>query len=206
MSIGDLWDVSITDEPFPMDIPDPLIQAPASTEEKGFWDTVSEFKTKADEFWSAYKRLEELEPIAMQTPDTQRSYNRVMGGGQRITGTIEGAATTVKSAVGWAGSLFGMDNVRERVNLGALGIWPIAIVAAAIAAIAIWLSEAYVEINKLESMKEMIREGTAPSVAGEIVRSGGGDTFGTAFGSEIGKAVAIAGVAAIGIWFVMRRI
>jgi len=114
--LGELWDFGITDEPFPMDIPDPLTQAPATNEEAGFWTMVQQFREKADEFWTAYKRLEELEPIAMQTPDTAASYNDVMRGGSAITSIIEGAADKIRGAIGWAGNLFGVDVVNQAKN------------------------------------------------------------------------------------------
>lgn len=205
MSMGDLWDFGITDEPFPMDIPDPLEQQPATSEESSFWATVQKFKNKADEFWTAYKRLEELEPVAMQTPDTARSYDRVMSSGGAITSNIEGVADTIKSAAGWAGGFFGIENVRRQTQLGALGLLPVAIIVAAISAMGIWLSDAYVEISKLEAIKELTAAGTPVGQAADIVRAGGGGGFATALGSELGKGIAFAAIAGVGIWFLMRK-
>lgn len=204
MNIGDLWDFGITDDPFPMDIPDPLAQQPATSEESSWWNSVQKFKEKADEFWSAYKRLEALEPVAMQTPDTARSYNNVMSGGDTITSNIEGVADTIKAAAGWAGGFFGVENIRQ-AQLGSLGLLPVAIIVAAISAMGIWLTDAYVEISKLEAIKELTAGGTPVGQAAELVRAGGGGGFATALGSELGKGIAFAALAGVGIWFLMRK-
>lgn len=198
-TVSDTWDSLFNGDEIPVDIPQG--QPPNTQEEAGFWDSVNRFKRKADEFWSAYKRLESLEPIAMQSADTAASYNRVMGSGQSITENIEDTADRIREAVSW-GAMSGIQ-----VNpgqLGALGLLPVAIIAAAIAAMGIWLSDAYVEIRKLESIKTMIGEGTDPKTAGDIVRGDGGG-FGGAFGSELGKAAGFAAIVGIGIWYLMRK-
>lgn len=201
--MGDLWDTIFGNgngDAFPMDIPDPYEQAPATSEEKSFWDTVAQFKRKADEFWSTYKRLEELEPVAMSTAATRDSYNKVMYSGQNITGNIENAADRIQAAISW-GAMSGI----EPKQLGGLGIWPIAIIAAAIAAMSMWLTDAGVEVYKLENMKAMIGKGMSPTAARDVVQSGGGGGFGTAFGTELGKAAGFAAVVGLGVFYLMKK-
>ena len=198
--VGDLWDTIFGNDvnEFPMDIPEPYEQVPETTEEKSFWDTVAEFKRKADEFWTSYKRLEELEPVAMSTPATRESYNRVMYSGQNITGNIENAADRIQAAISWGA----MSGIQPK-QLGGLGVWPIAIIAAAIAAVTMWLSDAGVEIYKLENMKAMIGEGMTPTAAKDLVGTGGG--FGESFGAELGKAAGFAAVIGLGVWYLMKK-
>jgi hypothetical protein len=191
-------------EGFPMDL-DVTNVAPSTGEEASFLDKVKEFKRRADELFSVYKRLEAQRDVAYATPETRASYDRVMGRADNIIGKVQEYVPQIDEVFSFAGALFGMN---RQQTLGQLGIAQFLVLGlgALITIMTVWISDAWTESKKLDAAKAYIDQGLSASEAAKLARGevGGGFLTGV-LGGGIGGGVALALVAGGAIFLLMQK-
>jgi hypothetical protein len=98
------------------------------------------------DFDSARSRLQSLQAVAYQNPETRKRYDDIMARGGGLKAAVSGALEKVRDVYAWIKSNLG-------VNLGVLPLVPIAVlggITAATAAAIAWNNEANNESRKLE--------------------------------------------------------
>jgi hypothetical protein len=190
--------------------------APATSEERSFWDEVDRFKAKADEAGRLWQKLRGKRQAAASDPKLQAEYDQVMGQAESITAKVsdvERAVAAAKSGVyetvtGWFG-LEGADMVKReaRAYLGDLGFPQLVIiaVAAAIAWIGSWMADAYIVDRKLTAVENLTAQGIPIDEAGKIIsdKPDGGPL--DILAGRVGTGIAIAGLAAVVLYFFFEK-
>lgn len=158
---------------YPMELDTDVV--PADQQEASFMDKVREFKRKADEMWNLFTRLRAKRDLAYSTPETRASYDRVMGRAERIIAKVEEYVPQAQAIISTVGSMFGAFGMDRREALGQLGIPMLAIfgIGALITTMTVWISDAYVELQKLEAVQRFIDQGMTPTEATEAARGKG---------------------------------
>lgn len=196
--------LSMLGQGFPMDL-DVTGVTPADAEEKSFLDKVKEFKRKADEMFSVFSRLREKRDVAYATPETRESYDRVMGRAEGLIGKVEEYVPQIDSVLSFAGGLFGMNRQQA---LGELGIaWLLIFgIGALITTMTVWISDAWTEYNKLNSIEKFMNQGASPTEAGKLARGESGPGFLTGvLGGGLGGGVALALIAGGAIFMLLQK-
>ncbi len=199
---------------------EPAPAIPLSGEEQTFWGEVDKFKLKADEAYELWRKLRDKRQAAASNPKLQAEYDQVMDSaddmGARVS-DVEKAVAAVKTGIsetiiGWGTSVFGLEGVNEakseaRAYLGELGIAQFAIVAvaAAIAWIGSWLADAYIVDRKLTAVEQLHAQGVPIDEAGQIIADKGAPSGIDIFFEKAGTGVALAGLAAVVLYFFFEK-
>lgn len=171
------------------------------------WAKVDEFKSKADEFYSQWQRLRNMRQAAARDPESLKEWNELMGEAEGVTAKVSDVEQAINDAKSWAGSFFGIDEYKANMReLGTLGLAPIviALIAGAIAWISTWLTKAYTLDRKLTYQENLIAQGVSPERAASTASEESGGFF-EQIGSGIGNAVALAGLAAVLLYFFFEK-
>ncbi|NIT36963.1 MAG: hypothetical protein GTN49_10780 [candidate division Zixibacteria bacterium] len=148
---------------------------------------------------------------ATTNPAIKAEYDKVMSDadamGSKVS-DVERAVATVREGItetiyGW----FGLEGIREAKNhLGELGIAQFAIiaVAAAIAWITTWITDALTVDRKLSAIENLVDDGVDPRTAGDIIEKNPPTATGEFFG-KFGLGLGIAGVAAVALYYMFEK-
>lgn len=195
--------LSMLGQGFPMDLDTDVAAADAG--EQSFLDKVKEFKRKADDAWNVYQKLREKRLIAYRTPEGRASYDKVMGRGEAIVGKVEEYVPQIDAVLSFAGGLFGMN---RKQTLGELGIAPLLLfgLGALITTMTVWISDAWIEYQKLAATERYLDQGLSASEAGKLARGeSAGGIIGQVLGGGLGGGIALALVAAGAIFLLMQQ-
>lgn len=182
-------------------------------DEKTFWNEVEKFKIKADEAYTLWQKLRAKRQAAVSNPELQAEFDDVMGQAESITAKasdVERLTAQVRQGIGgtikdWFG-LEGYNHARQKVSqLGFLPVLAVAAVSAAIAWISTWISKAYVVDRKLTAVEKLTAQGVDPRVAGDLVAEKGDPGFMASLGGNLGTGLALAGVAAVVLYFFFEK-
>lgn len=132
---------------------------------------VERLKEKAAEFMGVFGRMEQLEPVARTDSSAAIRWDNLMGAAVAIRDRIAYLTGLIDSVFNWFSSN-GSEPPQTVQGLGQLGVlWlPVAVIAAAVAVIVSWISDAYIEVEQLEAVKELIDRGVTPAEAWRLVR------------------------------------
>lgn len=132
---------------------------------------VERLKAKAAEFMGLFGRMEQLEPVARADPSASIRWDNLMGVAVSIRDRISYLTGLIDNVFAWFSSN-GSEPPQTVQGFGALGIlWvPVAVIAAAVAAIVAWSTDAYIEVEKLEAAQAFIAQGASPAEAWRLVR------------------------------------
>lgn len=132
---------------------------------------VERLKTKAREFMGVFGRMQELEPIARMDSAASLRWDKLMGMALAVRDRISYVTGLIDNVFSWFNSN-GSTPPQTIQGLGQLGIaWlPLAVVAGAIAYIVSWLTDAYIEVEQLETVKSLIDQGVQPADAYRLAR------------------------------------
>jgi hypothetical protein len=203
MNVGQIYGTGISEPP-------PVVTDP---DEKHFWGEVEKFKAKADEAYTLWQKLRAKRQAAATNPALQREYDDVMSAGENIAvkiSDVERVTAQVKGGVyetitGWFG-LEGLNNAKQHLGqLGFVQVIAVVAVSAAIAWIAGWIGEAYIVDRKLESVERLIDNGVSPKDAGALVEEKGDPGPFAGLFENIGTGIAVAGVAAVLLYFFFEK-
>ena len=199
MNVGQIYGTGIPDTPAVI----------TDSDERTFWNEVEKFKLKADEAYTLWQKLRAKRQAAASNPVLQAEYDDVMASGENIAGKmsdVERITAQVKGGVyesvtGWFG-LEGLNHAKQQLGqLGFLPVLAIGLVAAAIAWLGSWIVKGNIVDRKLTAVESLIGQGVSPREAGALVEEKGDPgVFGNLF-SNIGTGVAVAGVAAVLLYF-----
>lgn len=186
---------------------------PLDSQERTFWGEVDKFKRKADEAYTLWQRLRAKRAAAVTNAGLQAEYDDVMAQGEDIGAKIsdvERMTAQVREGIGERiTSWFGLEGVnhagRQLGQLGFVQFAAIALVTAAIAWIGSWIGKAYIIDRKLDAVQGMIADGVSPREAGAIVEEKGDPGALALFAGNLGTGVAVAGVAALVLWFFLEK-
>jgi hypothetical protein len=186
---------------------------PLDSQERTFWGEVDKFKRKADEAYTLWQKLRARRQYAATNPTIEAEYNDVINQGEDIGAKIsdvERMTAQVKEGVGdRISSWFGLEGMRHAQNqLGQVGFIQfaaIALVTGAIAWISSWIGKAYIVDRKLDSVENMIASGVDPREAGALVEEKGDPGAFALFAGNLGTGVAVAGVAAMLLYFFFEK-
>lgn len=183
------------------------------SDERTFWNEVEKFKGKADEAYGLWQKLRAKRQAAASNPALQAEYDDVMNEGEniaskmsdveRITAQVKGGV--YESVTGWFG-LEGLNHAKQQLGqLGFLPVLAIGLVAGAIAWLGSWIVKGNIVDRKLTAVEGLIGQGVSPREAGALVEEKGDPgVFGNLF-SNIGTGVAVAGVAAVLLYFFFEK-
>lgn len=183
------------------------------SDERTFWNEVEKFKGKADEAYGLWQKLRAKRQAAASNPALQAEYDDVMNEGEniaskmsdveRITAQVKGGV--YESVTGWFG-LEGLNHAKQKLGqLGFLPVLAIGLVAGAIAWLGSWIVKGNIVDRKLTAVEGLIGQGVSPREAGALVEEKGDPgVFGNLF-SNIGTGVAVAGVAAVLLYFFFEK-
>lgn len=124
-------------------------------------DAVNRLKEKAREFTAVYSTL--LNAREGLSGNDLARVDALLRRGNIVRSTIDGIARTVGGIAGLLPSKT-LAGYARGGQLGALPLVSIAVILGAIAAITAWLSDAYVEIKRLNLAEEVHRAGGNPGV------------------------------------------
>ena len=186
---------------------------PLDSQERTFWGEVDKFKRKADEAYQLWQRLRDKRAAAVTNPALQAEYDDVMAQGESIGAKIsdvERVTAQIREGIGERiTSWFGLEGYnhagRQLGQLGFIQFAAIALVTAAIAWIGSWIGKAYIVDRKLDAVQGMINAGVSPREAGAIVEEKGDPGALALFAGNLGTGVAVAGVAALVLWFFLEK-
>lgn len=132
---------------------------------------VERLKEKAAEFSDIFSRLQMLEPVARTNDAAYVRYQNLMARGNTIRDSVSYVTGLVDKVFDWFDSNGSAppSTVQGLQGLGLLWV-PIAVVSGAVAAIVGWLADAYVDVQELETAKELIAQGVSPADAYRIAR------------------------------------
>lgn len=120
------------------------------------WDEkLEELKQKATEFNRLYTELESKRPIAMQDPETYERYNELMNKGEWIKNTISGITT----GIDWGSNFLFGPKPPPVSDMGAIQLIPVATMVTAISVLGIWITNAYVELETLNTAERLASQG-----------------------------------------------
>lgn len=189
-------------EGFPMDLDTDVV--PSDAEEAGFLDKVKEFKRKADEMFSVYKRLEAQRDVAYSDPALRASYDNVMGRGDGIIGRVQEYVPQIDAVLSWAGGLFGLSS---KQTLGALGIAQFLVlgIGALVTIMTVWITDAWTESKKLDAAKGYIDSGLSATEAAKLARGESGGFLTGVLGGGLGGGLALALIAGGAIFMLMQK-
>lgn len=189
-------------EGFPMDLDTDVV--PSDAEEASFLDKVKEFKRKADDVFTVYKRLETQRDVAYSDPELRVSYDRVMGRADNIFGQVREYVPQIDSVLSWAGGLFGLN---RQQTLGQLGIAQFLVlgIGALITIMTVWLTDAWTESKKLDAAAKYIDQGLSATEAAKLARGEVGGFLTGILGGGLGGGIALALVAGGAIFMLMRQ-
>jgi hypothetical protein len=203
MNVGQIYGTGIPDTPAVI----------TDSDERTFWNEVEKFKLKADEAYTLWQKLRAKRQAAASNPVLQAEYDDVMASGENIAGKmsdVERITAQVKGGVyesvtGWFG-LEGLNHAKQQLGqLGFLPVLAIGLVAAAIAWLGSWIVKGNIVDRKLTAVESLIGQGVSPREAGALVEEKGDPgVFGNLF-SNIGTGVAVAGVAAVLLYFFFEK-
>ena len=130
---------------------------------------LDEFKARATEFAKQFSFLQGKSAVVARHPKLKADYTALMDRGAWVRSAIEKVTGATDTVVGWFKNLLGGVEVETR-SLGFLPLVPVAIIAASTAAIAKWMSDAYVFGRKLRAVEDLEAKGLSPQEAAELVK------------------------------------
>lgn len=189
--------------------------APATADEARLWDEVDKFKVKADEAYTLWQKLRAKRQAAVSDGRLYAEYSKVMDDAEDMTAKVSDVENAVAKFKAGAGdtikSWFGLEGYEHaRRQLSGLGIAPVvwlavSVVSAAVAWIGSWLSEAYVIDRKLTAVETLHAQGVPINEAGELVADKSPAGALEIFAGKAGMGVALAGVAAVVLYFFFEK-
>lgn len=134
---------------------------------------VETLKEKAREFINVFSRLQTLEPVAFSDPAAAQKYRSLMDRGVAIRDRISYITGLIDHAFEWFNSNGSSppETVASLQGLGVLGVG-VAVIAGAVAAVVVWLTDAYVQVRELETAESLIAQNVSPADAYRIAREG----------------------------------
>lgn len=132
---------------------------------------VERLKEKAAEFMSVFTRLRNLESVARLDSSASLRYDNLMGVATAIQSRVSYVTGLIDSVFNWFNDQ-GSPPPNTVQGMGELGVlWvPVAVVAGAVAYIVSWLADAYIEVEQLEAVQELIAQGVSPADAYRLAR------------------------------------
>jgi len=191
----------------------PPPDAPMDTDERSFWGEVEKFKRKADEAMSLWQTLRAKRQAAASNPALNAEYNDVMNQAENITAKMsdveritnqvrQGAAQTIK---GWFGLEGYNTAARGLGQLGFIQLIAIALVTGAVAWLGSWIVKGNIVDRKLTAVENLVAGGVSPAQAGKIIEEKGDPGPMAAFFGNMGTGVAVAGIAAMVLYFFVEK-
>lgn len=154
-------------------------------------DLITDFKEKARQFWAVWNGLNnKRDVVARQSPEIKAKYNKLMNDGvgirskiEWVTAAIDKAANLYGDVKSWIMDKFGFDGISDSqlAGMGILPLIPVAIIAAAVAAISYWTNDAYQFNAKLNEIQRLENKGISPVQAAKMVEQ----TFNTGIFSNL---------------------
>lgn len=116
------------------------------------WEAaVQNLKQKALEFRDLFTWLQSKSHIAARDPVVKAEYDKVMARGSAVRTGVEKTTGGIDWVTGQLREKFGINS---RATMGAIPMIPIAVIAAAIAAITAWLADAYKLKSKIQYLEQ----------------------------------------------------
>lgn len=124
--------------------------------------SVNDLRNKANEFVTVFAKLKKIQANPNLSAAELTKVNAIIKRGETVKSTV---GTLTKSIDGIANILPRnlLSGVVKSGNLGILPLIPIAAITAAIAAMTVWLSDAYVEVERLELAEKVRIDGGNPA-------------------------------------------
>lgn len=114
---------------------------------------VADLRAKASEFVRVYERLQQARLTA--TPEQRGRIDALLSRGRWVMATVRG----ITASVDWGANLFPKNLAGLAVQRGAMGalpLIPLAAIVGGVAVITAWLSDAYVELRKMDLAEQGI--------------------------------------------------
>lgn len=167
---------------------------------------VDRLKEKAAEFMNVWGRLQALEPVAMTDSAAAVRHQSLMERGAAIRDRISYLTSMVDKVFDWFASNGSEppDTVAGLQGLGLLWV-PAAVVAGAVALVVAWLSDAYVEVSKLETAERLIAQNVPPSEAWRITREEQPGMIGQLLGGIQNNFIVFTALGLAAWWIMQRR-
>jgi len=157
-------------------------------EEVAWYNLVGQFRAKAQQFEQIYNKLMSDQSYALSNPALASDYRALLQIGRVTRAKIIATRNKIDSVIGWLKGLVGMN------ELGFIPLIPIAIVAASLAAITKWVTDAYAMSARIDEAKRLEAKGVPPEraakIAGRRVASQGGGLVGSLLGIHPGWLIA----------------
>lgn len=144
-------------------------QASAATQDPAWWNVVGQFRSAAAKMEETYARLASLADYVATRPAFAVQWNALMSRAATLRATVQEIRDKVASALNF------LRSIGSSIGLSGLGILPavigVAAVAAAIAMVTKWTTDAINFQRAVEEQQRLERAGVPPERAAEIVRS-----------------------------------
>jgi len=141
---------------------------PPSAQEQSLWQ---KYKTRAAEFMNAYQSLATMAPVAYKDPALTAEYEKVMSRGKTYHGVMSTIMEKIDDAISWASSWWSDEGttVQGMGNLGVLPLVPIAVIGASMAALGVWITDAWELDRKLREVERLEAKGIPAGRATQMV-------------------------------------
>lgn len=128
-----------------------------------FKQAVANFRNKANEFMLSINNMEQQRNFVATRPELKKEYDDLMDRTGIIKSTVSGITSAINKAAQW----FGVD-FDEPQNLGLVPLIPIAAIAASVAVMGKWVSDAYIFNQRIAEVKRLEAKGIPPERAAKI--------------------------------------
>ncbi len=154
----------------------------SNTVDPAWYDVVGQFQQQYAVFNSVYSNL--LAQDVSQMPQAlQDEYNNLMSNGATLKSTVDGTMSDINSALTYLKSVLG---------IGFINLLPVAVIAAALAAITYWLNSAYRTTQKLSAFNAALQAGgTVDQATAAANNLSGASGFMSAIGGSIGTVIVV---------------
>lgn len=140
-----------------------------SAHEQSLWQ---KYKTRSAEFLRAYQSLATMAPVAYRDPILAAEYEKVMDRGKTYHSVMSSIMEKIDAAMAWASSWWSDSDAGTVQGLGSLGIAPlipIAIIGASMAALGVWITDAWELDRKLREVERLESKGIPAGRATQMV-------------------------------------
>lgn len=167
--------------------------------------TINDFRRGARKFLNDVETLRAQEATISRYPQLADQYDELMERSETIYNTIVNLTSKVDKVAQWLG--VDTDNIEDGDlrGLNAVGfLIPIAVVAAAVAAMGKWASDVYIFNKRLDEIKRLESRGMSPEKAAAIAIKRPSGIIASLGGNVFRPLVPILIVGA-GLWALSRR-
>lgn len=131
-----------------------------------WWDLTGKFRAAADELERAYQQVTATAQYAAARPELKSRYDALMSRVASLRATIQSTLAQINRATEFFRSLVGLQ------GLGVVPVIAVAVIAAALAAVIKWTTDAALYLKMVSEQKRLEAAGVEPERAAQIAREG----------------------------------